>query len=72
MLLLCDLAALLDAFRELGGAELLPWPQMDECPTRAALDDAAAQVLGLDPAEIANWRARIAREPTVSNRPATA
>ena len=68
----CDLAALSDAFRKLGGAELLPWPEMEGCLTRSALDDAAAQVLGLDPAEIANWRARIAREPTVSNKPALA
>ena len=66
----CDLSALSDAFRKLGGAELLPWPQMDECPTHAALDDAAAQVLGLDATEIADWRERIVQEPTVSNRPA--
>ena len=67
----CDLAPLADAFRKLGGTELLPWPQMDQCAARAALDEAAAQVLGLDAAEIADWRQRIVREPTVSNRPAT-
>ena len=66
----CDLAPLADAFRELGSTDLLPWPQMDQCATRAALDDAAADALGLDAAEIANWRQRIVAEPTVSNRPA--
>ena len=66
----CDLAPLSDAFRELGSTDLLPWPQMDQCATRAALDDAAADALGLDAAEIANWRQRIVAEPTVSNSPA--
>ena len=68
----CDLAPLLDAFRELGNAELLPWPHMDECPARATLDAAAAQVLGIDPVEIADWRKRLVREPTISNSPAIA
>ena len=66
----CDLAPLADAFRKLGSTDLLPWPQMDQCPARAALDDATADVLGLDAAEIANWRQRIVAEPTVSNSPA--
>ncbi len=66
----CDLAPLLDAFRELGNAELLPWPRMDECSARAALDEAAAQVLGIDAAKIADWRERLVHEPTISNRPA--
>ena len=65
----CDLSPLVDAFRELGNAELLPWPQMDQCPTRAQLDEAAAHVLDIDPAEIANWRERLVREPTISNKP---
>ena len=64
----CDLAPLQDAFRELGKSTLMPWPQMDQCPVRTELDAAAATVLGFDPAEIADWRQRIVREPTVSNR----
>ena len=66
----CDLAPLLDAFRELGNADLLPWPQMDECAARAGLDEAAAQVVGIDAAKIADWRERLVREPTISNKPA--
>ena len=66
----CDVAPLLDAFRELANSELLPWPQMDECSARAALDEVAAQVLGIDAAKIADWRERLVREPTISNRPA--
>ena len=64
----CDLAPLQDAFRELGKSTLMPWPQMDKCPVRTELDATAATVLGIDPAEIADWRQRIVREPTVSNR----
>ena len=67
----CDLAPLVDAFRELGNAELLPWPRMDKCAARAALDEAAAHVLGIDAATIAEWRKRLVHEPTISNKPAT-
>ena len=66
----CDLMPLEDAFRELGDAELLPWPQMDKCRTRARLDAVAGMCLGIDAKEVADWRERIVREPTVSNRPA--
>ena len=66
----CDLTPLQDAFHRLGKAELLPWPQMDECPVRTELDAAAAACLGRDPEAIAYWREKIVREPTVSNRPA--
>ena len=67
----CDLAPLLDAFCELGDTELLPWPRMDECSARVGLDAAAAQVLGIDPAELADWRERLVREPTISNKSAS-
>ena len=43
---------------------------MDTCPVRARIDEAAAQVLHMDGAKIADWRKRITLEPTVSNRPA--
>ena len=65
----CDLAPLRDAFHKLGKSALMPWPQMDKCPVRTELDAAAATVLGIDPAEIADWRQRVVREPTVSNKP---
>ena len=38
---------------------------MHDCPNRAILDQAAAQVLRIDGCIIADWRERIAREPTV-------
>ncbi len=66
----CDLAPLATAFRELGDADLLPWPRMNECPVRTRLDAAAGECLGLRPETIADWRERIVREPTVSNKPA--
>ena len=61
-----DLAPLADAFTQTCSETLLPWPQMHECPARAVLDQAAAQVLRIDGRTIADWRKRIAREPTVS------
>ena len=64
----CDLTPLEDAFHELEDAELLPWPRMDKCPARTALDVAAGTVLGLEPDQVADWRRSIVREPTVCNR----
>ena len=64
----CDLAPLEEVFRKLKDAELLPWPQMEKCAVRAELDTAAADVLGIDIEEVADWRKRIGREPTVCNR----
>ena len=64
----CDLAPLQAAFRKLGESALMPWPQMDECAVRAELDEATAAVLGINPAEIADWRQRIVHEPTVCNK----
>ena len=63
-----DLAPLVDAFAQTRSETLLPWPQMHECPVRAVLDQAAAQVLRIDGRTIVDWRERIAREPTVCNR----
>ena len=45
-----------------------PRLQMHDCPNRAILDQAAAQVLRIDGRTIADWRERIAREPTVSGK----
>ena len=66
-----DLTPLVEAFERLSRSEMLPWPRMPECPVRAELDEAVATVLDLDPAKLAEWRKRIAAEPTVSNKPAT-
>ncbi len=64
-----DTALLAEAFDEVGGKTLLPWPRMHECPVRARLDLAAARAVRLDGRVVADWRERIAREPTVSGRP---
>ena len=53
------------AFTETRAKALQPWPQMHDCPNRAILDQAAAKVLRVDGRTIADWRKRIAREPTV-------
>lgn len=67
---LCDITPLVRAFDALCEQELLPWSQMHKDPVRHKIDAAVAQVLDLDPAEIADWRHRIVNEPTVSNQPA--
>ena len=65
---LIDVTPLADAFTETRAKTLQPWPQMHDCPNRAILDQAAAQVLRVDGRTIADWRKRIAREPTVSGK----
>lgn len=57
-------------FDEVCEQELQPWAQMDVDPVRHRIDDAVAEVLGLDEGELADWRRRIVNEPTVSNKPA--
>ncbi len=63
-----DIAPLADAFAATRAEALRPWPQMHGCPNRAILDQAAAQVLRIDGRVIADWRKRIANEPTVSGK----
>ena len=62
--------ALKDAFDATCADELLPMKQAEECTVRAVIDEAAALALGLSPDVLADWRRRLAAEPTVSNRPA--
>ena len=64
-----DITPLADAFAAVRGNELKPWPGMRDCDTRAAIDEAAARVLRIDGRTIADWRRRIACEPTVSGVP---
>ncbi len=61
-----NITPLADAFNATRAEALRPWPDMHDCPNRAILDQAAAQVLRVDGRTIADWRKRIAREPTVS------
>ena len=60
-----NITPLADAFTATRAEVLRPWPQMHDCPNRAILDQAAAQVLRIDGRTITDWRERIAREPTV-------
>ncbi len=64
-----DITPLTDAFEATRDITLSRWPQMNGCPARAALDEAAARVLRIDGRTIADWRRRIAVEPTVSGQP---
>ena len=66
-----DLAPLVSAYERLRSKDLEPWPRMNQCPVRSELDRAAAELLSIDPATIAEWRERLALEPTISNKPAS-
>ncbi len=57
--------ALKDAFDSVCDQELLPMGQGVECQVRHIIDEAAALAIGVTPSEVADWRARLAREPTV-------
>ena len=65
-----DILPLVDVFTKTRHQILKPWKEMDTCPVRATIDEAAAQVLHMDGIKIADWRRRITLEPTVCNRPA--
>lgn len=52
-------------YKEVCEMEILPM-QDPECPIRSRIDNAAAAALDTDPTELAEWRRRIAAEPTVS------
>ena len=59
------LAAAYDAH---AGDELLPLPQMDNCPVRAALDTAVIDALDLDAETVAAIRRSLAAEPSVTGK----
>lgn len=63
---------LLAAYEEACDIQLLPLRDGERCEGRRIIDRAAAQVLSIPEATIADWRRRLAREPTISNRPADA
>lgn len=46
---------------------LLPLRQADECTARRIIDGAAAEALGVELDVVADWRRRLAAEPTISN-----
>ena len=55
------------AFDQVSNVELLPMRQAEECHARQVIDEAAAMVLGVDLDVLADWRQRLAAEPTISN-----
>lgn len=63
--------ALAVAYSDVCDLELLPMRQAEKCPGRRIIDRAAAIALEIDESGLAEWRRRLAREPTVSNEPAT-
>lgn len=62
--------ALAAAYAKVCDLELLPMHQADECPARKIIDRSAALALDVDDAQMAEWRRKLSREPTVSNEPA--
>ena len=58
------------AFDQLCREELLPMKQSMEDPARVIIDDAAAKALGVEVAVVADWRERLSKEPTITNRTA--
>ncbi|MXV87062.1 MAG: hypothetical protein F4005_05995, partial [Acidimicrobiales bacterium] len=63
---------LLAAYEQACDIELLPLRDGEQCEGRRIIDNAAAHVLGVPESTIADWRSRLASEPTISNRPAEA
>lgn len=55
------------ADRGSGSAMSLPMRYAEECPARQVIDAAAAVALGVSGDEIADWRRRLAVEPTITN-----
>ena len=56
------------AFDAVATQELDPLQLAHADPTRRAIDDAAADALGLERETVADWRSRLAAEPTIANR----
>ena len=59
--------ALADAWEQVHDLELLPMRHAEECAVRRIIDAAAGVALGVSEGEIAEWRRRLAAEPTIAN-----
>ena len=59
-------AALADAWHEARDIELLPMRNAEKCPARRIIDEAAAAALDVSPETVADWRRRLAAEPTIT------
>ncbi|MXY57990.1 MAG: N-6 DNA methylase [Gammaproteobacteria bacterium] len=63
-------SSLREAFDEVSDVELLPMKQAEECEARKVIDEAAALACGIEIELLAEWRRRLAAEPTITNRQA--
>ena len=61
-------ASLVADYDRLCRARLQPWAHADTDPVRRKIDDAVAQTFGISARVLADWRERLAREPTIANR----
>lgn len=59
--------ALAEAWQETCRTPLLPMRQAKDCAARKKIDHAAALAIGADADTLANWRRRLAAEPTITN-----
>ena len=62
-------ASLAEAYEQTRLMPFDPWKRSSDDEMRDCLDRAASETTGIDIATIRDWRARISREPTVSNQP---
>ncbi|MXW67666.1 MAG: N-6 DNA methylase [Gemmatimonadales bacterium] len=58
---------LAEAWKQVRDLELLPMRYAEQCPARQVIDAASAVALGVSEDEIADWRRRLAVEPTITN-----
>jgi len=56
------------AYDKVCDMELSPMKQAEECEARRTIDDAAALACGVKAMLLADWRRRLAAEPTITNR----
>lgn len=62
--------ALAAAYNEVCDLELLPMRRAEDCAARKIIDAATALAVNIEHGQVAEWRRRLAGEPTVSNEPA--
>ena len=60
-----ELVAVYDRLRR---ERLQPWAHADADPVRREIDEAVAETHGFSATALADWRERLAREPTITNR----
>ena len=60
-------SALAEVLEHFGDEPLLPWQKANTDAARHALDEVAANAYGISGTVLADWRERLANEPTVAN-----